>query len=196
MLSAGVAYIDWIAQAGANRWIFLPGLVISGAGMGFIWTPVFSLATRDLKPHLAGVGSGVINTIQELGSVVASAAVGALLQNRLATALHQYATSYSGQLPPAFRNPFVSGFDQAAHKGFEVGAGQTGGSLNLPAGVPPEVVAQVQHLAHEVFTHAFADAMKAAILLPLAVLLLAAALTFGVRKSGAQAEPAEVSPAA
>jgi EmrB/QacA subfamily drug resistance transporter len=196
LLATGVAYIDWIAQPGANRWIFLPGLVISGVGMGFIWTPIFSLATRDLKPHLAGVGSGVINTIQELGTVVASAAVGALLQNRLAAALHQHAVSYSAQLPPAFRDPFVTGFDKAAHNGFEVGAGQTGGSPNLPAGVPVEVVAQLQHLAHEVFTHAFADAMKAAILLPLAVLVLAAVLTLGVRKSVARAEPAEVSPAA
>src|SRR6202023_275351 len=90
-LAAGSGYIDWAAQANSRRWAFTPGLIVSGLGMGFIWTPVFSIATRDLPAHVAGVASGVINTIQELGGVLASAAVGAFLQNRLALALHDQA---------------------------------------------------------------------------------------------------------
>ncbi len=86
--AAGIAYVVWAAHADAGRWAFQPGLVASGVGLGFTWTPVFSLATRDLKPHLAGAASGVINTIQELGSVIASALIGALLQHRLASNLH------------------------------------------------------------------------------------------------------------
>jgi fucose permease len=86
--AAGMAYVIWAAHADAGRWAFLPGLIASGIGLGFTWTPVFSLATRDLQPHLAGAASGVINTIQELGSVVASAVIGAVLQDRLARNLH------------------------------------------------------------------------------------------------------------
>jgi len=81
-LAAGTGYIDWAAHAGAGRWDFTAGLVLSGLGMGCIWTPVFSIGTRDLPAHLGGVASGVINTIQELGGVLASAVVGAFLQNR------------------------------------------------------------------------------------------------------------------
>ena len=88
MFAAGVAYMDVAAQADSGRWVFLPGLIVSGFGLGFVWTPVYSIATRNLSPELGGVASGVINTIQELGTVIASAAVGALLQNRLASALH------------------------------------------------------------------------------------------------------------
>ena len=172
-LAAGSGYIDWAAQAGSGRWDFTPGLIASGLGMGFIWTPVFSIGTRDLPAHLGGAASGVINTIQELGGVLASAIVGAFLQNRLALSLHDQAVAASGQLPEPYRADFVKGFSHAARTGFEVGAGQSGASLQLPA--------QVQAIAHSVFTHAFVDAMHPTLVLPIAVLLMAAAATFFVR---------------
>jgi EmrB/QacA subfamily drug resistance transporter len=172
-LAAGSGYIDWAAHAGSGRWDFAPGLVLSGLGMGCIWTPVFSIATRDLRPDLAGVASGVINTIQELGGVIAGAAVGAFLQNRLALALHDQAVAASGQLPAQYRDSFVGAFSNAAHSGFEVGVGQTGASANLPA--------QVQVIAHYVFTHAFVDAMHPTLVLPIAVLVLAALAAVFVR---------------
>ena len=172
-LAAGSGLIDWAAQANSGRWDFTPGLILSGLGMGFIWTPVFSIATRDLPAHLGGVASGVINTIQELGGVFASAVIGAFLQNRLALALHDRAVTASSQLPPQFRQPFIDGFSNAAHSGFEVGAGQSGASLNLPA--------QVQAIAHYVFTHAFVDAMHPTLVLPIVVLVLAAVSAVFVR---------------
>ena len=172
-LAVGSAYIDWAAQADSSRWVFAPGLILSGLGMGFIWTPVFSIGTRDLPAHLAGVASGVINTIQELGGVLASAVVGAFLQNRLALALRDQAVAASGQLPEQYRGAFISGFSNAAHSGFEVGAGQSGANLQLPA--------QVQAIAHYVFTHAFVDAMHPTLVLPIAILLVAAAASLFVR---------------
>jgi EmrB/QacA subfamily drug resistance transporter len=173
MLAAGSGYIDWAAQVGSGRWDFVPGLIASGLGMGFIWIPVFSIGTRDLPTHLAGVASGVINTIQELGGVLASAVVGAFLQNRLALSLHDRAVAASAQLPDRYRAPFVDGFSNAARSGFEVGAGQSGAALNLP----PQVAA----IAHSVFTNAFVDAMHPTLLLPIAVLVVAALAASFVR---------------
>ena len=172
-LAAGSGYIDWAAHADAGRWDFAPGLILSGLGMGCIWTPVFSIGTRDLPGHLAGVASGVINTIQELGGVIASAAVGAFLQNRLALALHDRAVAASGQLPAQYRGTFIDGFSNAAHSGFEVGAGQAGASVQLPA--------QVEAIARHVFTNAFVDAMHPTLILPIAMLVLAAAASVFVR---------------
>ena len=172
-LAAGSGYIDWAAHASSGRWDFAAGLVLSGLGMGCIWTPVFSIATRELPAHLAGVASGLINTIQELGGVLASAVVGAFLQNRLALALHDQAVAASGQLPQQYRQSFVNGFSNAAHTGFEVGAGQSGTSLQLPA--------QVAEIARYVFTHAFVDAMHPTLLVPIAVLILGAAAAIFVR---------------
>ena len=172
-LAAGSAYIDWVAEAGSGRWDFTPGLIVSGLGMGFIWTPVFSIATRDLPAHLGGAASGVINTIQELGGVLASAVIGAFLQNRLALSLHDHAVDASAQLPAAYRADFVNGFTNAARSGFQVGAGQSGASLNLP----PQIAA----IAQQVFTHAFVDAMHPTLLVPIAILVLAAFATLFVR---------------
>jgi hypothetical protein len=172
-LAAGSAYIDWAAHAGSGRWDFLPGLIVSGAGMGCIWIPLFSVGTRDLPAHLAGVASGVINTIQEVGAVLASAVVGAFLQNRLALALHDRAVTASGGLPTQYRAQFVDGFSNVSRTGFEVGAGQAGANLNLPA--------QVAATAHSVFTNAFVDAMHPTLVLPIVALVLAATATLFIR---------------
>jgi EmrB/QacA subfamily drug resistance transporter len=188
LFGAGVAYIDWVAQADSGRWTFLPGLIISGLGMGCVWTPVFSIATRNLDPKLAGAASGVINTIQELGTVVASAVVGAFLQNRLATALHDQAVARSAQLPAEIRASFVDGFSHAARNGFEVGAGQSGARLQLPPGPPAQVVQMLQEAAHHVFTHAFVDAMRPTMVLPIVIIAIAAAGTFFVRADNPAAE--------
>jgi len=193
LLAAGSSYIVWTAHASSGRWDFLPGLVLSGLGMGFIWTPVYSLATRDLRPELGGVASGVLNTIQELGAVMASASVGAVLQNRLATALRDHAAGAAGQLPPDVRDGFVRGLGSAARGGLEVGAGQTGGSVPLPPGVPAQIAQQVQQLAHAVFAQAFVDAMRPALLLPIAVILAAALVALAAR--GRERQAAEHAPA-
>jgi hypothetical protein len=142
---------------------------------------------------MGGVASGVINTLQELGTVIASAAVGAVLQNRLASALHDEAVARSTQLPADFRPAFVDGFSHAARTGFEVGAGQTGSSLQLPPGVPQQVVVALQDAAHFVFTHAFVDAMRPTLILPISLLIIAALATFFVRadKPAHEAEVAE-----
>jgi EmrB/QacA subfamily drug resistance transporter len=195
LLAAGSAFIAWTARADSGRWDFVPGLVLSGIGMGFIWTPVFTLATRDLRPDLGGVASGVLNTIQELGAVVASASVGALLQNRLATALHDHAVTSSRALPAQFQDRFVAAFSGAARGGLEVGAGQTGSGVPLPPGLPAQVAAQLQALAHTTFTHAFVDAMRPTLALPIAV-IVAAALVACTGRGRARAQREENGPVA
>jgi EmrB/QacA subfamily drug resistance transporter len=186
LFAVGIGYIAWTAQVGSNRWSFVPGLVIAGVGMAGIWTPVFSLATRDLQPRLAGVASGVISTVQELGAVIGSAAIGAVLQNQLATDLHSRAVSYSAQLPAQAQAPFVDGFSKAANAGLQVGRGQTGTSLALPAGIPAQLVHQIQVVAHAVFTQAFVDAMRPTMLLAIVVILVAAVSTLAVRNRPSQ----------
>ena len=180
-LAAGAAYIAWDIQADSSRWSLVPGLVVSGLGMGFIWGPIFQLAIHNLPGHLAGIASGTISTIQEMGAVMATAAVGALLQNRLATALHSQALAASNHLAAGVAAPFVTSFNGAAASGLEVGAGQTGANLNLPAGTPSTLAATVQSLAHSVFTQGFVDAMKPTLVLPIAVLVLAAAASLWAR---------------
>jgi len=194
MFAAGTGYIDWMARADAGRWSFVPGLVVAGIGLGFTWVPAFSLGTRDLRPELAGVASGIFSTIQELGAVLASAAVGALLQNRLALALHAQAVQRATQLPAPVRASFVTSFNTAAQNGLAVGQGQTGGSLHAPAGVSAQVLGQMQRLAETVFTHGFADALRPTLVLPLALILLAAFSCLAVKSAAPQRAAAVARP--
>jgi EmrB/QacA subfamily drug resistance transporter len=187
LFAIGIAYIAWTAQVTSNRWSFVPGLVIAGIGMSGIWTPVYSLATRDLKPQVAGVASGVISTVQELGAVIGSAAIGALLQNQLATDLHARAVGYASQLPAQARTPFVSGFSNAAKAGLQVGRGQTGTTLQLPSGIPGQVAQQLAHVGHMVFTQAFVDAMRPTMALAIAVILVAAVVALAARNRPSRA---------
>ena len=55
------------------------------------------------------------------------------------------------------------------------------------------LVQMLQDAAHYVFTHAFVDAMKPTLILPIVIIMIAAAGTFFVRadRPSAAAEPAE-----
>jgi len=178
----GQGWIAYTVSADGDRWALLPGLIVAGIGMAGVWTPLYDLGTRTLQPRLAGAASGVFSTIQELGAVMATAVIGAVLQNQLATSLRTQATTYSAQLPEPVRAPFVDGFSNAAKQGFEVGAGQSGAALQLPPGVPADVAAQIGQIAHAVFTHAFVDAMHPSMAIALAVVFVGAIVSLFARQ--------------
>ena len=186
---AGQGYVAYTVSADGDRWALLPGLIVAGLGMAGVWTPLYDLGTRTLQPRLAGAASGVFSTIQELGAVLATAVIGAVLQNRLASALHEEATIYSSQLPQPVRAPFIDGFASAAKSGFEVGAGQSGTALQLPPGTPADLAAQIGQIAHAVFTHAFVDAMRPAMAVALTLVFIGALVTLRARQPKAAEAP-------
>lgn len=176
----GMALIAQTESPTSDRWSFLPGLLVAGIGMGMTFAPLYSIALRTLDARFGGVASGVINTVQEVGSVIASAAVGALLQNRLATALHEQAVQRAPALPDAVRGRFVDSFNSAASGGLEVGRGETGTAVSLPPDVPPQVAHQILQLADTVFTNAYVSAMRPTLVLPMVIVALAAVTTLVV----------------
>jgi EmrB/QacA subfamily drug resistance transporter len=186
---AGQGWIAYTVSADGDRWALLPGLIVAGLGMAGVWTPLFDLGTRTLKPRLAGAASGVFSTIQELGAVLATAVIGAVLQNQLAISLRNEAVTYSAQLPQPARAPFVDGFAAAAKQGLEVGAGQSGTALQLPPNTSPDLAAQIGLIAHAVFTHAFVDAMRPAMAVALALVFVGALVTLRARQPKAAEAP-------
>jgi hypothetical protein len=187
----GLSVLVSSAHVDSNRGDLIPGLLIAGLGLGCTFAPLQTIAMRNIQPQVAGAASGFINTTRQLGAVIGSAAVGALLQTQLADKLADRARANASSLPPESQERFVQGFANVGKSGLEVGAGQTG--AQLPPGTPQNVI----DLALKTFHEGFTNAMRSTMVLPLAVLAVAtlSVLLVKRRKKAAGAIPAQPSPA-
>lgn len=87
LFSIGMAGLAALADFGRTWWELQPPLVVAGIGIGCVFGPMVTVAMFNVEPRMAGAASGVLNTIRQTGTILGSAAVGALLQNRLAASL-------------------------------------------------------------------------------------------------------------
>src|SRR5262249_62195413 len=83
LFGAGMGWLALIAHPDSSWLIFVAPLVVAGFGMGCIFAPMVTVAMRNIDPRVAGAASGVLNTIRQGGLVIGTAAVGAVLPNRL-----------------------------------------------------------------------------------------------------------------
>jgi EmrB/QacA subfamily drug resistance transporter len=127
LLASGLYWYSTMMSPTVNIWwLLLPSAVLGLANAG-IWSPLSTTATRNLPREQAGAGSGVYNTTRQIGAVLGSASISALIQGRLLAELPAKAgasgsedLTLSGSLPAAL------------HAGFTTAMSQ---SLLLPAGV-------------------------------------------------------------
>ena len=180
LFAIGTASLTYVAGPDSTWINFLLPAIIAGAGMGMTFAPMTTVAMRNISPRMAGAASGVLNTTRQLGAAIGSAVVGAILQNQLATALHDQAVAQSSGLPAAFRDKFVAAFSSVGSNGFEIGTGQNG--AKLPSGLPPAVAHQISTLAHDVFVTAFIDAMKTTLIVPIGFLAFTALTTILIKR--------------
>jgi EmrB/QacA subfamily drug resistance transporter len=197
LFGAGMAWVDLRAGIDTTWVTFLPGLLVAGVGVGCTFAPLVTVAMRNVRPQLAGAASGVMNTTRQVGGTIGSAVVGAVLQNRLATSLHDQAVSYAAQLPPqvpqAVRQRFVDGFSSAGRGGLEVGA-SSGSAAGHVAGLPPQVADLIARVAHDVFAYAFIDAMRPTLLVPVAALAVGALSCLAVKRRRTETAAVQPSP--
>jgi EmrB/QacA subfamily drug resistance transporter len=94
------------AQLGTSSgfWDLLPGLVIGGAGMALVMTPMSAAAMGSVPVAKAGVASGVLNTFRQIGGALGIAVLGAILTSRQESALAAGADA---------SDAFVEGFQTA-----------------------------------------------------------------------------------
>jgi EmrB/QacA subfamily drug resistance transporter len=191
LFAAGMAATVLIAGPHSAWYVFLIPLMVAGLGMAGTFAPLTTTAMREVPPPLAGAASGVINTTRQVGSVIGTAAVGALLENRMVAALVGEATARSAGLPAHVRAQFIGGIRQA------VGSGLVGGSSvpSAPRGTPPQLAAELSRLGAYVFTHGYVHAMRWTMVMPIAVVALAAVSCLGIKRLAAGvSSPAAASP--
>jgi EmrB/QacA subfamily drug resistance transporter len=151
----GLVWITAVADAGSGGGgVVLAPLFVMGLGAGCTFTPMAAEVMRSVPARLSGAASGVNNALRQVGSVLAGAVVGAVLQARLVTSLREQAQQRAGGVPAAYRGRFVQGFEQAG-KHLEISGG-----AKPSAGLPADVAHRIDAVAGQVFGHGFVDAMR------------------------------------
>ncbi|MGC4805058.1 DHA2 family efflux MFS transporter permease subunit [Micromonospora sp. DT233] len=80
---AGMGWTAGVMQPGAAWLTFLGPMLLIGLGNGLLIAPMAAVAMREVQPVLAGAASGLLNTVRQLGPVLAVTLVGLLLARRL-----------------------------------------------------------------------------------------------------------------
>ncbi|GGL29359.1 MDR family MFS transporter [Nocardia jinanensis] len=101
----------------ANITLIVVGGAVAGASNACIWAPLATTATHNLPISQAGAGAGVYNTTRQVGSVLGSAAISALVAARMsATGLGDAPAGEgmgTGQVPEPVRQAFSTALSQA-----------------------------------------------------------------------------------
>ncbi|MBE7188614.1 MFS transporter [Jatrophihabitans endophyticus] len=134
-------------DAGTSWTHLIPGLIVSGAGVGLVNPPLASTAIGVVTPERAGMASGINSTFRQVGIATGIALLGTLFSSEVKD-------SIAGQI--------------ASHPSLRSKAGQLAGSVQ--AGTIPKSGA-----LHEAAASAFADGLDH-ILLVAAILVLASGL--------------------
>ncbi|MFZ4895590.1 DHA2 family efflux MFS transporter permease subunit [Plantibacter sp. Mn2098] len=125
LLSLALGWYSLLLTPEQPIWMLLFPSAILGFANGFMWGPVSNLTTRNLPQHQAGAGSGVFNTTRQIGAVLGSAGIAALIQSRLAANLPAAPGGTGGA-----GDVTGSELPEALHAGFTTAMSQ---SLLLPA---------------------------------------------------------------
>jgi EmrB/QacA subfamily drug resistance transporter len=78
-LVAGALLIFSRLDARSGYWAIFPGLLIGGVGMASAMTPTTAAALRAVPVDKAGVGSGVLNSMRQVGASLGIALMGAII---------------------------------------------------------------------------------------------------------------------
>ena len=117
LMSVSLAWTASLMAPDTAIWLFLLPSGLLGIASAGIWAPLSTTATRNLGPREAGAGAGVYNTTRQIGSVLGSAAIAALISARLAVEMPAGAAGgaagASGPLPEFLHAGFSAAMAQS-----------------------------------------------------------------------------------
>ncbi len=86
LIGAG-ALLQTVVKAGSTGTVLLPGLIVSGVGVGLAIPPLSSAALGMVPPERSGMAGGAVTTFRQLGYALGIAVSGVIFQSRAANAL-------------------------------------------------------------------------------------------------------------
>jgi EmrB/QacA subfamily drug resistance transporter len=113
VLAIGAGWLSVEMTPTTPIWRLALAMAVIGTGLGSLFAPLAAAAQRSLPIEFAGAGSGVFNAIRQVGSVMGSAGMAALLSSRVSAELpplpggRQAGEATAAQLP-AFLHPAFS----------------------------------------------------------------------------------------
>lgn len=105
--SASMFWLSRVMTPESKAWEILLPMALLGVANAFMWAPLGATATRNLPLAQAGAGAGIYNTTRQVGAVLGSAGVAALIQARLAANLPGLDTSSGGGAESGHKLPAV-----------------------------------------------------------------------------------------
>src|SRR5699024_6446575 len=130
--SIALFWLGSILDKDTSLWAVIPPVLLLGVANGFMWSSISSTATRNLPLHHAGAGSGVYNTVRQVGAVLGSAAISAAMESRLAANLGSSSGSTGAEAGAGATGQMSAEMPDALASGFAHAMGQ---SLWVPAGL-------------------------------------------------------------
>ncbi|MER6028989.1 MFS transporter [Streptomyces sp. NPDC001851] len=104
MMAGGLGWVGAVAGGAravhTGAWPLVPGLLVAGAGLGFLVVPLVNVVLSAVPGELAGGASGIFSTAQQFGGAVGAAGIGTVFFGRVSTGM-------SGALGDAM--PWVTG---------------------------------------------------------------------------------------
>lgn len=110
---AGLVLLSFAPATGAYLPDVLPGLVVMGIGLGFVFVPMTLIATTNVAEHDAGLASGLFNTSQQIGGALGVAILSSIATSRSTSALAGIASptaaDRAGAAVDGFQAAFLTG---------------------------------------------------------------------------------------
>jgi EmrB/QacA subfamily drug resistance transporter len=117
MLAIGLTWLSFEMTPDTPIWRLILPFGVIGVGSAFVWSPLTATATRNLPPQQAGAGSGVYNSVRQLGAVLGSAGMAAFMTWRIAAEMPPHApppkSPLALELPDFVREPFSAAMSQS-----------------------------------------------------------------------------------
>ncbi|MCL2454101.1 MAG: multidrug efflux MFS transporter [Micrococcales bacterium] len=164
VFAVAVAWMALWVSADDSPWRLLAPNALLGVGTGAVFSPLANLATSGLDQRTAGAGAGVFNTNRQVGGVIGSAAMIAMLTSRLSQTVPAAARDAAASLPAPYQEQFVASFADAGST-----LGTPLANIQVPPDVPPQASEAIKAAATTAISHGFATAAGQTLALAAAV---------------------------
>jgi EmrB/QacA subfamily drug resistance transporter len=175
-----------------NSWQLVPGLIVAGVGMGFLFGALYAAVLNGVDTKHAGSASGTLNAVQQVGGAVGIAVIGVVFFGQLTSGAATHFSSVepqirselaSLQLPEAAQSAIISGaktcfVDRAHEKDSTVVPASCQALMAAPAPTVPGLSDIINDGVKEANTINFQHAFKWAIIFEISFVILSIGLSF------------------